>query len=74
MGDNNGVMIGRRAGGNCVLCQNKSRQKVGLRTYSYCVAFGSGTEAISKYFHCKYQTDPGQEGNAFKMIKGGKWK
>ena len=65
-----GVMIGRRANGNCVICQNKTRHN----RYSYCSAFGEGTtEAIKKYFRCKHHTDPGDEGNAFKMIKGMTW-
>ena len=69
-----GVMIGRRAGGNCVLCQNKERQKLGNNKYSFCVAFGDGTEAVAKYIRCRYQTDPGDEGNSFKMIEGEKWR
>jgi len=71
MGNKNGVLMGRRANGNCVLCQHKKRVN---KRMSYCTAFGEGnTEAIKKYFRCKHHTDPGTPGNAFKMIEGKEW-
>jgi len=75
LASDHGVLIGRRANGNCVLCQNKTRHKLGNTGYSFCSAFGKGgPEAIKAYFRCKYHTDPGEEGNAFVMIEGKSWR
>jgi len=64
-----GVMIGMRAGGNCVKCLFKFRDG----NFSYCGAFGKGREATSKYFRCRYHTDLYTDDNYFIMREGEQW-